>query len=70
MIEVEYEGPRLRGLLLMLLTITAMILVIAAMPDPSVMTLEGWGFMGVGVIGAVVQLVDARRWARSKDTPI
>ena len=64
MIEVEWGGPRLRGLGVMLAATLTMVLVYVSVPHPEVLVWEGWGFVAVVAVGAVVQVRDAVRWRR------
>ena len=65
-IEIEYTGPRLRGLGVMLLTALVIALVLVEIEDPYAARWEGFGFLLVVAAGFVVQLRDLVRWRREK----
>lgn len=64
MIEIEYEGPPLRGLLVMVLALVAGIVMFLAADDRDATTWQGWGVVVVAALGAIGQIIDAHRWSQ------
>lgn len=66
MIEVEYEGPRLRGLAITLMATTALLIILASGIDSETVTPQVLGIFAVALVGVVVLEVDIMRWRRQQ----